>query len=95
MISREDVQKLANLSRIEMTKDEETAFISEIDAILGYVAQVTELPLGEKPELSSIRNVFRADGEPHETGLYTDDIVRLMPAKEGNSLKVKKIISHD
>lgn len=95
MISREDVQKLANLSRIQMTSEEETAFATEIDSILGYVAQVTQLPAGIESELSSVRNIFRADENPHESGLYTDAIVAQMPSKEGNSLKVKKIIAHD
>lgn len=95
MISREDIQKLANLSRIQIVPEEETAFAAEIDSILGYVAQVTQLSEGKESGLSQVRNVFRADGEPHESGLYTDAIVAQMPSKEGNSLKVKKIISHD
>ena len=43
MISREDVKKLALLSRIEITGEEEAIFVSEIDSILGYVGQISNL----------------------------------------------------
>jgi len=36
---------------------------------------------------------MREDESPHESGLYTDDIVAQFPDKKDNYLKVKKIMS--
>jgi aspartyl-tRNA(Asn)/glutamyl-tRNA(Gln) amidotransferase subunit C len=95
MISPEEVKKLAHLARIEMTPEEETQFASEIDSILGYVAQVDTVSLQEERKLPQVRNVFRMDEKPHETEMYTHDIIMGAPKKEGNSFKVKKILSND
>ena len=96
MATKEDVQKLAALARIEIGEAELENFTKEFDAILAYVGQLEklELPkdLREKPAL---RNVMREDGEPHEAGKYTEKIVEQFPQKEGGALVVKQIISHD
>jgi len=47
---------------------------------------------GEKPLL---HNVMRTDGEPHMTEKYTEKIVVQFPAREGDALSVKQIITHD
>ncbi len=39
-----------------------------------------------------VRNAMREDKNPHETGINTDVIVAEFPRKEGNYLKVKKIL---
>ncbi len=96
MISREDVQKLAQLSRIELTPEEELTFMSEIDSILGYVGQISEIgELGEENVIPAVRNVFRSDEHVHESGLYTKDILAQAPSREGDYLKVKKILKND
>jgi aspartyl-tRNA(Asn)/glutamyl-tRNA(Gln) amidotransferase subunit C len=96
MISREDVQKLAELSRIELTPEEELTFVSEIDSILGYVGQISEMKeLGTDNAISKVRNVFRRDENPHESGLYTKALLEQAPSRDGDYLKVKKILQND
>lgn len=96
MATKEDVKKLAALARIEISEAELEKFTKEFDAILAYVGQLEklELPkdLREKPAL---RNVMRADENPHETGKYTEKIAAQFPKREGDALVVKQIISHD
>lgn len=93
----EDVKRLASLSRIEIPEAELAGFASEFDAILAYVGKLEELtlPTGDDRPLPTVRNVFREDGEPHPAGRYTDKIVAQFPEKEGNSLSVQQIITHD
>ena len=93
----EDVQRLARLSRIEIPEENLAGFASEFDAILAYVGKLEELTLPAVTDraVSAVRNVFREDGEPHAGGLYTEKIVAQFPEKEGNSLSVKQIITHD
>lgn len=45
-ITQTDIQKLASLSRIKLTDDEQIQFAKEIDSILGYVEQIKEVSSG-------------------------------------------------
>jgi aspartyl-tRNA(Asn)/glutamyl-tRNA(Gln) amidotransferase subunit C len=95
MATSEDVKKLAALARISVSDEALPKFAKEFDAILGYVSQLSELKItGGKP-LLPYTNVFRADEKPHESGIYTEKLVEQFPAREGDLLSVKQIISHD
>lgn len=97
MATNEEVQKLARLSRITIPEGEAEVFSREFESILAYVGALESLTLDtlEGHDAGTHRNVFREDGTPHETGLYTQRIVEAFPEKEENSLKVKQILSHD
>ena len=92
----EDVKRLAALARVDVAAEDIDRFAAEFDSILAYVGKLDELTLKEEDRnLSSVRNVLRADEGAYEAGTWTEKIVAQFPAKEGNSLSVKKIISHD
>ena len=101
MATADEVKKLAALARIRVEDSELEKFTSEFDAILAYVGQLEKLDLppagggsasGGKPPL---RNVMRADGEPHARGAHTEKLTEQFSAREGDALAVKQIISHD
>ena len=88
---------LAKLARIEMGAEEAEKLSNEFGAILNYVGEVKKVEEGNKvdkfdKEVYATRNVMREDGEPHESGLYTEQILKQAPAREGDYLKVKKIL---
>lgn len=100
MISKETIKKLADLARIEVSDSEQEELAKEIDAILGYVGQVSEIvgsvpPLnvrgGQGGDIEEV-NVFREDANPTPSGTYTDRILAEAPATEGGYIKVKKIL---
>ncbi|MDO8566870.1 MAG: Asp-tRNA(Asn)/Glu-tRNA(Gln) amidotransferase subunit GatC [bacterium] len=97
MATKEEVKKLAGLARISVADPELEKFTSEFDAILAYIGQLESLnaspPSGHQPP--ALRNVMRADGEPHTAGRYTEKLVEQFPTCEGDALSVKQIISHD
>lgn len=96
MATSEEVKKLAALARINIEGKELEKFTSEFDAILAYVGQLEKLELPkEKHAKPALRNVLRADGEPHATGEFTEKLVAQFPASENNALSVKQIITHD
>jgi len=96
MATVEEVKKLAALSRIKIEDAELEKFTKEFDAILAYIGQLETLDLepslGGKPLM---RNVMREDGEPHAPKAYTEKLAEQFPAREGDALKVKQIISHE
>ncbi len=93
MITKEEIEKLADLARIELTEKEKADLAGDIGSILKYVDQIKEA--GGKPTeriKEPVRNVLRADAGAHESGAHTDALVAEFPKKGGNSLKVKKIL---
>ena len=91
----ENVKKLAALARISVPDDTLPKFVADFDAILGYISKLSELTVEQGKPLLPYTNIFRADGEPHEKGIYTEKLAEQFPAREGNLLSVKQILSHD
>ena len=93
MIKKEDIEKLAELSRMEVTDEEVKKFSKDIDSILDYVKELTQIATEEidMPK-NALRNVMREDEKPHKTGLYSEALLSAAPEREGNYFKVKKIL---
>lgn len=96
MASPDEVKKLAALARISIPERELPTMAKEFDSILAYIGQIEtmQIDMSVVPEPTQ-RNVFREDGVPHEGGKYTEKLVAQFPARDGDYLQVKKIISHD
>lgn len=96
MVSKDDLAKLAQMARIELTDEELSEMEGDFESIIKYVSQIQEV-VGKDEEkvVGELRNVMREDGEPHKSGIYTEDLVAQFPKKEGNYLKTKKIIQND
>jgi aspartyl-tRNA(Asn)/glutamyl-tRNA(Gln) amidotransferase subunit C len=94
MITKEDVQKLATLSRLKLSDDEITRFQGEMSSILAYVDKLKEVTGSESgPVMSVNKNVLREDANPNEGGAYTRALVDGAPQHLGDLVKVKKILS--
>lgn len=95
-MTKEEILHLGTLSRVSLSDEEVAKFNPEIDAILEYVGQVSEIvsDIGEKTA-GVVHNVFREDEVTNEPGAYTSDIVAAFPDKQDNFLKVKKILNPD
>jgi aspartyl-tRNA(Asn)/glutamyl-tRNA(Gln) amidotransferase subunit C len=92
----EDVKRLAALARVDVPEADLARFATEFDSILAYVGKLDELTLPESgAEVPALRNVLRVDGGEYESGTWTKALVEQFPQKEGDSLSVKKILSHD
>ena len=92
MITKEDIQNLAELARIEISEGEAESLTSEIDSILEYVSKIKEISGSSTNDVPLLRNVMRDDVVTHEANEYTEDILNLAPSREKNYLKVKKIL---
>jgi aspartyl-tRNA(Asn)/glutamyl-tRNA(Gln) amidotransferase subunit C len=96
MITKEEILKLADLARIEVADDEIENIRQKMEGILDYVSEIQTLSgedtLSEVPEVGENRNVFREDEEPHDGRKYTESIIKNAPEKEGDYVKVRKIL---
>ena len=92
-MDKEKVLNLAKLSRIKISDEEAESLSHEFDSILKYVGEVKEIGVRSmENEVGPIRNVFREDNEGHESGIYTEKLLNEAPGREGNYIKVKKIL---
>ncbi len=100
MDSRE-VLKLATLARVEISPEEAESLSHEFEAILSYVSDVKvagtksagdAASTAMRPEDIALKNVMREDANAHESGIYTEKILEEAPSREGQYIKVKKIL---
>ena len=94
-ITRKDVDKLAEMSRIEMTDDEKNEIQKDLESILGYVSELQEVVAEEPPvedRIGMLKNVMREDKDPHTESTYTKEVIASAPNSQSNYVKVKKIL---
>ena len=93
MIEKDEVRNLAALARIELSEEEVSKLQEEFGAILDYVSELNEVAATEEePQATGVYNVMRPDTNPHESGVFTEQLLEEMPQREGQYLKVKKIL---
>jgi aspartyl-tRNA(Asn)/glutamyl-tRNA(Gln) amidotransferase subunit C len=93
MITKEEIKKLCDLSRIEIKEEEQDKLQQDIEGILSYVSQIKDAEVASlESAVSAEKNTFRKDEVVNEPGFYTDDLLNLAPKKEGKFFKTKKIL---
>lgn len=94
-LSKEDILKLARLSRLKLTDEEVEQFAQEIPAILGYVEQLQSVDLeglAATNQVTGLVNVSREDiVRPY--GATPELLLNNAPAVENNQIKVKRMIA--
>ena len=88
-----DIRALARLARVAISDDEVHALETELPAIVAFVDTLQKVPVMVSDVVSpELRNVMRADENPHKPGVYTERILAEAPAREGDSLAVKQVL---
>ncbi len=96
MIEREEVLKVANLARLELTTEEEAQFTTQLGDILDYFDQLSELDVtGVEPTTRAIdvSNVTRTDQQ--QDCEDRDRILEGAPEQDGDFFRVPKIMADD
>lgn len=94
MIDREQVRKVANLARLELTPEEEEQFTTQLGSILDYFEQLSELDVSDvQPTTRAIdvSNITRTD----KLQPYSDraSLLNSAPDQEEDFFKVPQILS--
>jgi aspartyl-tRNA(Asn)/glutamyl-tRNA(Gln) amidotransferase subunit C len=93
-ISNDDVQYLAQLSNLQLMDDEVDALRTDLENILGYIQQLSELDTtGVEPtyQVTDLENVWRED-TIDDYGIKREDLIALAPDSEANQIKVPKVL---
>lgn len=89
----EDIKKLADLARLDMTEGEMADLANEFDPIIAYVEHIKEASGTLTHDTQHVQtNVVREDIVTNKSGEYTENIVANMPDTKDGYLKVKQIL---
>jgi aspartyl-tRNA(Asn)/glutamyl-tRNA(Gln) amidotransferase subunit C len=98
-VSVEDVRRVAELASLELTAEEESHMLRDLNAILEHVAQLNELDTSNVPPMAQVNEVL---GNVEEKTVLRPDTVRpsldrdriMASAPETNGIffKVPKVI---
>jgi aspartyl-tRNA(Asn)/glutamyl-tRNA(Gln) amidotransferase subunit C len=98
-VSVDDVRRVAELASLELTSDEETRMLRDLNAILGHVAQLNELdttavqPMAQVSEVigeAQAESALRADAT--RPSLNHNRVMQNAPETDGTFFKVPKVI---
>jgi aspartyl-tRNA(Asn)/glutamyl-tRNA(Gln) amidotransferase subunit C len=95
VITEADIERLAELSRIAVGKDEAPRLAKDVDAILGFVGEVKaaagQAPAGVDFGFAPV-DTLRADDGVEATGASRDALLREAPQADGGFVKVQKVL---
>ncbi len=92
-LTREDILKLAKLSKLELTDGQVEKFRVEIEAIVDYVEQLQSVDVSDlEPtnQVSGLTNVMRKD----EVIEYAsrEELLKNLPASQDGQIRVNRMI---
>jgi aspartyl-tRNA(Asn)/glutamyl-tRNA(Gln) amidotransferase subunit C len=93
-LSRDDVLRLAQLSRLKLADDEVEKFRNELSSILEYVETLNSVDtsgLDPTYQVTGLKNVMRSD-ELKNYGYRSEDLLKNAPAVQNNQFKVKRVL---
>ena len=92
-LSKEEVQNVANLARIELTQEEVEKFSNQLSEVLTYVEQlqgVNTEGIEETAQVTGLENVLREDKiETREEEI--ESAIAQAPEQAANMVKVKSV----
>lgn len=103
-VSIEDVRRVAELGYLELTEDEEARMQRDLNAILGYVAQLGELDTAQVAPMAQVAELLGNDDDlqTERASVLRDDItlpclprenaMAAAPETDGVFFKVPKVI---
>ena len=86
-----DIEKLAELAKIELTLAEKETILKDMDSILDYVKQIKEVEVPDAEVEYKNRNIWRED-LLEEREFSVDLIKEQFPDFQDGFVKVKKIM---
>jgi aspartyl-tRNA(Asn)/glutamyl-tRNA(Gln) amidotransferase subunit C len=89
-LSKEEIEHIARLSRLEITDEEKELYAGQLSSVLSYVEELGEVDTeGVEPtaNVTGLKNVFR-DDKVLESGIPHEDIAKNAPKFKNGSFVV-------
>ncbi len=95
MLSKNEVKRIAALSRIGLTDEEVEKYQKDLSAVLDYFKKLQELNAGKATPIGYITrrsNITREDEMEDFGGLGREAILKNAPEKKDRFIKVKSVL---
>lgn len=92
-LTREEVEHIANLARLELSEAEKERFREQLSAILDYAASLQSLDTSAIPPTSGVQpeqSVLRPDEA--RPGLTLEELLQNAPDHEDNQFRVPPVL---
>jgi aspartyl-tRNA(Asn)/glutamyl-tRNA(Gln) amidotransferase subunit C len=92
-LSKEEVEHIAELARLELTEEEKERYREQLSAILDYAARLQNLDTSQIPPTSTVlaqRTPLRPDIAAQ--GLPRDEVLKNAPRAEQNQFRVPPVM---
>ena len=100
-VTMDEVRRVAELANLELTAEEEPRMQRDLNAILGYIAQLNELDTAGVPPMAQVGEVLGGLLEDRGESLRVDEVrpsldraavMASAPETDGRFFKVPKVI---
>lgn len=94
-LSQDQVQRVADLARIELTESEKEKYADDLSAVLGYIEQLNEVNTEGIPVTSQVTGLVNVTREDIVEGCDQETREKLLdaaPMREGDYVKVKAVL---
>jgi aspartyl-tRNA(Asn)/glutamyl-tRNA(Gln) amidotransferase subunit C len=100
-VSVDEVRKVAELANLELTAEEEPRMQRDLNAILGYIAQLNEVDTAGVEPMAQVADVLGASTDFSGAALRPDEVrasisrravMASAPESDGRFFKVPKVI---
>ena len=86
-----DIEKLAELAKIELSDTEKETLLKDLDGILAYVKQIEGVEVKDAEVTYTNENIWRED--KLKLAVFSPElIIKQFPDSQDNFVKVKKIL---
>lgn len=98
MISKQDIEHLSKLARIDISEKEKESLASDLEAILRYVAVLQNAETGNEEFIhfthleEGVRDDERNAVDENEEAIRAKKLIEAAPGKEKGYVKVKSIL---
>lgn len=95
-MNSEDIKKLADLSRLNLTETDIENYKKDFNGILEYINTLKDISVSQTDEQNREDtphvNILREDDDSYVSGEYTDVLISAAPEREGDYIKVNKVL---
>jgi aspartyl-tRNA(Asn)/glutamyl-tRNA(Gln) amidotransferase subunit C len=97
MITIQELEHLAELSRIKLSEEQKVSLIKEFDSILNYVDELkkADVKMDAEGRVGAVKNVMRPDAARQISAEDRERLLKEAPDRVGDFIAVKKIIEQD
>jgi aspartyl-tRNA(Asn)/glutamyl-tRNA(Gln) amidotransferase subunit C len=95
MLTKKDIQHIANLARLELSEEELKLYGEQLSAILGYINQLQEVDTTDVEPTAQVTGLENAWREDRVEAWAQDEIqtsLNQAPEIKGGQIKVKKVL---